>query len=130
MDPLRLRREYGPRMPVVDDYLASLETPAREAFDRIRALALAESPDAEQATSYGLAALRHRGKPLIGFQAAATHLAVYPFSPAAVDAVRPLLAGFALSKGTIRFGLDTPLPAEAVRVLLRHRIAEIEGRTP
>ena len=117
-------------MTVVDDYFASLEPPVRETFEQIRALAVAESPDAEQATSYGLAALRHRGKPLIGFQATATHLAVYPFSPAAVDAVRPLLTGFALSKGTIRFGLDTPLPVEAVRVLLRHRIAEIEGRTP
>ena len=114
-------------MPVVDDYFASLEPAAREAFERIRTLALAESPDAEQATSYGLAALRHRGKPLIGFQAAATHLAVYPFSPAAVDAVRPLLTWFSLSKGTIRFGVGTPLPDEAVQVLLRHRIAEIDG---
>ena len=117
-------------MPVVDDYLASLEPAARQAFERIRALAVAESPDAEQATSYGLAALKHRGKPLIGFQATDTHLAVYPFSPAAVDAVRPLLDGFALSKGTIRFTLDRPLPDEAVRTLLQHRIAQIEGRLP
>ena len=114
-------------MTVVDAYFASLEPPVRQAFERVRAFAVAASPDAEQATSYGLAALKHRGKPLIGFQAAATHLAVYPFSPAAVDAVRPLLPGFALSKGTIRFTVDTPLPDEAVQVLLQHRIAEIEG---
>lgn len=116
-------------MPVVDDYFASLEPPVREAFERVRVLAVAASPDAEQATSYGLAALKHRGKPLIGFQAAATHLAVYPFSPAAIDAVRPLLEGFALSKGTIRFDVRTPLPEAAVRALLAHRIAEIEGRS-
>lgn len=114
-------------MTVVDEYFASLEPPVRQAFERIRALAVAAAPDAEQATSYGLAALKHRGKPLIGFQAAATHLAVYPFSPAAVDAARPLLDGFALSKGTVRFAVDQPLPDEAVRVLLQHRIAEIDG---
>ena len=112
-------------MADVDDYFASLDGPARAAFERVRALAEELAPDAEQGLSYGLAALRHKGKPLLGFKAARDHLAVFPFSPAAVDAVRDRLTGFSLSKGTIRFTADSPLPDDVVRDLVRHRMDEI-----
>ncbi|MET9231088.1 hypothetical protein [Lentzea sp. NPDC003310] len=75
----------------MDDYLAGLDEPARAAFERIRSVAAGLAPDAEQGLSHGLAALRLRGKPLPGFKAAKDHLAVFPFSPAAVDVVRDLV---------------------------------------
>jgi uncharacterized protein YdhG (YjbR/CyaY superfamily) len=112
-------------MAAVDDYFAGLAAPARAAFERVRAVAEESAPDAEQGVSYGMAALRLRGKPLLGFKAAKDHLAVFPFSPAAVDAVRDRLTGFSLSKGTIRFTADTPLPDDVVRDLVRHRMGEI-----
>ncbi|MGW6932383.1 iron chaperone [Lentzea sp. NPDC054927] len=112
-------------MAAVDDYFAGLDAPARAAFERVRALAEESVPDAEQGMSYGMAALRHHGKPLLGFKASKDHLAVFPFSPAAVDAVRDRLTGFSLSKGTIRFTPDSPLPDDVVRDLIQHRIDEI-----
>ncbi|MDX3660852.1 DUF1801 domain-containing protein [Streptomyces sp. ID05-26A] len=112
-------------MAEVDDYFAGLDAPARAAFERIRALAEKVAPDAEQGTSYGMAALRLKGKPLLGFKAAKDHLAVFPFSPAAVDVVRERLAGFSLSKGTVRFTVDRPLPDDVVRDLVRQRMGEI-----
>jgi len=112
-------------MADVDDYFASLDAPARAAFERVRALAEELAPGAEQGLSYGLAALRHKGKPLLGFKAAKDHLAVFPFSPAAVDVVRERLAGYSLSKGTIRFTTDMPLPDDVVRDLIRQRLGEI-----
>jgi uncharacterized protein YdhG (YjbR/CyaY superfamily) len=114
-------------MAAVDDYLDGLDEPARRAFGRVLGLALDEAPDSEQGTSYGMAALIHRGKPLLGFRAAAHHLSVFPFSPAAVDAVRDRLAGFELSRGTIRFTADVPLPDDVVRDLVRCRRGEIDG---
>lgn len=111
----------------MDDYFDSLDADRRGAFERIRALAMGEAPEAEQGTSYGMAALKYQGKPLIAFRAAEHHLSIFPFSPAAVDAVRDRLAGFELSKGTIRFAVGTDLPADAVRLLVRHRMAEIAG---
>jgi uncharacterized protein YdhG (YjbR/CyaY superfamily) len=112
-------------MADVDDYFESLGATERAAFERIRALAEKQAPDAEQGTSYGMAALRLKGKPLLGFKAAKDHLAVFPFSPAAVDVVADRLAGFSLSKGTIRFTADTPLPEDVVRDLVRQRMGEI-----
>jgi uncharacterized protein YdhG (YjbR/CyaY superfamily) len=72
-------------------------------------------------------ALLYRGKPLLGFAATKKHLSLYPFSPAAVESVRGRLTGFDISKGTIRFTVERPIPMDAVTELVRMRIREIEG---
>jgi uncharacterized protein YdhG (YjbR/CyaY superfamily) len=110
----------------VDDYLAGLDAPTRAAFERIRELAVKTAPEAEQGTSYGLAALVYKGSPLLGFRAARQHLSIFPFSPAAVDAVRDRLPESDLSKGTIRFAADTSIPDQVLVDIVRHRMAEIE----
>ncbi|HET6686054.1 MAG TPA: DUF1801 domain-containing protein [Jiangellaceae bacterium] len=114
-------------MAAVDDLLSALDPPQRMALAHVRDLVLDVVPDATQGTSYGLAAFRHQGKPLIGFGIAKQHLSVFPFSPQVVDGVRDRLAGFALSKGTIRFTVDRPLPDDVVRDIVRLRAAEIAG---
>src|ERR687889_513800 len=50
---------------------------------------------------------------------------VFPFSPAVVSAVAPRLQGFSLSKGTVRFGPDQPLPEDVLVEMVRLRAAEI-----
>jgi uncharacterized protein YdhG (YjbR/CyaY superfamily) len=114
-------------MGAVDEFLAGLDAPTRDAFASVVALARAEVPTAEQGVSYGMPALRYRDKPLVGFAAAAHHLSVFPFSPAALDSVRDQLDGYSLSKGTVRFSAAAPLPEQAVRDLLRARAREIDA---
>jgi len=113
-------------MGAVDEYLATLDGGARSAYERVLDLALAEVPQAEQGTSYGMAVLKYRGKPLLGFRAAKDHLSIFPFSPAAVDAVKDELRDDATSKGTVRFSIDHPLPDSGVCGLVRSRVAEID----
>jgi uncharacterized protein YdhG (YjbR/CyaY superfamily) len=114
-------------MGTVDDYLSSLPEPERDAYQRILAIAVSIAPSAEQGVSYGMAALRYGGKPLLGFKSAKNHLAVFPFSPQVIERTAELLAGFELSKGTVRFTVARPLPEEAVRRLVAERVAEIDG---
>jgi uncharacterized protein YdhG (YjbR/CyaY superfamily) len=111
----------------VDEWLAGLDDATRQAFSPLVALAQHEVPTAEQGVSYGMPALRYRGKPLVGFAAATHHLSLFPFSPTALDAVRDQLDGYSLSKGTIRFSAQSPLPEQAVRDLLRTRADEIDA---
>jgi uncharacterized protein YdhG (YjbR/CyaY superfamily) len=42
-----------------------------------------------------------------------------------VDAVAPRLAGFSLSKGTVRFTPGHPVPDDVVEEMVRLRLAEI-----
>lgn len=114
-------------MGELTEYLNTVSGADGMAMAHVRDVALQECPEAEEGRSYGMAALRFRGKPLLGFVVAKAHLSVFPFSPEAVDAVADELAGFSLSKGTIRFTADRPLPDDVVRELVRVRVAQITG---
>ncbi|HSH21809.1 MAG TPA: DUF1801 domain-containing protein [Candidatus Caenarcaniphilales bacterium] len=76
-------------------------------------------PDAEEGTSYGMPAFLLGGRPLLGFRAAKRHLSVFPFSAEAIEAMAGRLEGFDVSKGTVRFTPEQPLPADVVRDLVR-----------
>ena len=113
-------------MGALDDYLATLDGADRDVLSGIRDRAIEIVPDAEQGMSYGMAALRYRGRPLISVRAAAKHLSVFPFSPEVVEAVADALAGYSLSKGTIRFSAEKPLPDDVVTRLVIARRDEID----
>jgi uncharacterized protein YdhG (YjbR/CyaY superfamily) len=115
------------RVSAVDDYFGGLDTSTQAAFEHVRSLVLDMVPEAEQGTSYGMATLKYQQKPLLTFLATKHHLSIFPFSSRVVDAVRDQLAAFELSKGTIRFTADMPLPDEVVRQIVRYRIDEIVG---
>jgi uncharacterized protein YdhG (YjbR/CyaY superfamily) len=55
-------------VPAVDDYFSSLDASARAAFEHIRDMVMEMAPEAEQGTSYGMAALRYNQKPLLAFR--------------------------------------------------------------
>lgn len=114
-------------MGEIDDYLADLEDSQRGALERVRDIAQRVAPDATQGKSYGMPALRIAGKPLLGLHVSRQHLSIHPFSPAVVASVADDLAGFSLSKGTIRFTPDTPVPELVLERVVRLRLAEITG---
>ena len=114
-------------MGEIEDYLARLGDPERRELERIRDIALEVAPDAREGASYGMPALRLAGKPLLGFTASHEHMSLHPFSAEAVAAVADELTTFSVSKGTIRFTSEAPLPAEIVERVVRLRLAEITG---
>lgn len=111
----------------VDDYLAGLDEQTRTVLAGIYAQARAIVPDVEQARSYGMPALRYRGKPLISAIETKRHLSLFPFSGKVVAAVAPDLDGYDLAKGTIRFSVERPLPDAVVARVVALRRAEIDG---
>ena len=109
----------------MDDYLDGLAPEQKAALSRVREIVAELVPDAEEGTSYGMPAFIYAGRPLLGFRAAKQHLSIFPFSPAAIEAVADQLAGFDLAKGTIRFTPDHPVPQAVLADLVRHREREI-----
>ncbi|KSU70470.1 Uncharacterized conserved protein YdhG, YjbR/CyaY-like superfamily, DUF1801 family [Pseudarthrobacter enclensis] len=114
-------------MGTVDDALAEVSEPNRGCLQSIVDRARTMFPEATDGMSYGMAALKLDGKPLLAVVAAARHLSVFPFSAAVVEAVAPQLEGYSLSKGTIRFTADRPLPDGVVEEIVRLRATEIRG---
>jgi uncharacterized protein YdhG (YjbR/CyaY superfamily) len=115
-------------MSTFDEYLSAVPEPQRAELERIRRVVRSAAPDAEEGTSYGMPAFKYRKRPLLGFSVSKNHLSVFPFSPEAIDAVRDALAGFEVSKGTVRFTPENPIPHSVLEQLLSHRRREIEGR--
>jgi uncharacterized protein YdhG (YjbR/CyaY superfamily) len=114
----------------IDEYLLNVQPDQRAALQKLRRTILAAAPNAEECISYGLAAFRLNGRPLVAFGAWAEHCALYPMSAAMVRLFQVELQAFETSKGTIRFSTERPLPATLVRKLVKARRAEIasEGR--
>ncbi|KQQ81517.1 iron chaperone [Arthrobacter sp. Leaf137] len=112
-------------MGSVVDALAELPEPSRSCLQHIVAVARSVAPEATEGMSYGMPALKLDGKPLVGVVAGARHLSIFPFSPAVVEAVAGRLDGYSLSKGTIRFTAEQPLPDKVVEEIVRRRMAEI-----
>lgn len=110
-----------------DDYLNGLAQAERDALRPIIDLTRSLAPDAAEGRSYGLAAFRYRDKPLLGLAVTAKHLSLHPSSPAVIESVKEELGGFSMSKGTVRFTVDQPIPDAAVAQMVRARMAEIDG---
>ncbi len=111
----------------VDAYLAALPDDQRPVLMELRRLIQALEPDAVESISYGMPAYKYRGKPLVYFGAARGHWALYGLVP---EASLPDLAGYDVSKGTIRFPWDAPIPVELVTKLIADRRARIEASAP
>ena len=112
-----------------DEYLAALSEENRAALEKVRKVIRAAAPEAQECISYGLAAFRLDGKPLVGLGASETHCAFYPMTGHTVAAFKDDLKGYDTSKGTIRFPADKPLPAALVRKLVKARIKEIAAQS-
>lgn len=114
-------------MAEVTEYVASLAGPERAVvaalLDRARALV----PDAEEGSSYGMAAYRYRGRPLVAVVVGPRGCTAYPFSADVTAAVLATLDGYDATKGGIRFTADRPLPDAAFDALVAGRRAEIDA---
>ena|SRR5688572_3456525 len=108
----------------IDEYLALTRPEQRGALEKIRQTIHAVAPGAEEYIGYGLAGFKFNGRPLVYFGAWENHCALYAASPAVQKKFQKELKGFEVSKGTIRFTPEKPLPPALVKALVKARIAE------
>ena len=110
----------------IDEYLATVSFEHRAALEKLRQQIKTAAPKAEECISYQMPAFRQNGG-LVWFGAAKNHCAFYPGSTA-IEEHKDDLKKFELSKGTIRFQPDKPIPATLVRKIVKERVAANEKR--
>ena len=84
------------------EYLSSIDGADRAALERVYAVAREVVAEAEEGTSYGMAALLYRGKGLIATTRNKSFLSLYPYSGAVIASLSEALSDFdttSLSKG-------------------------------
>jgi uncharacterized protein YdhG (YjbR/CyaY superfamily) len=105
-------------MSVVTDYLDRLNDVDKPALTRLRELVYELVPDAEDAVSYGVPTYRYKGKYMIGFASNKKFMSIYP-GPEVIELLKSDLKTYKLSKGTISFTGNNPLPDDLLRSIIQ-----------
>ena len=107
----------------IDEYIASFQPDIQEKLRGIWAVMRKAVPDAEEAIRYGMPTFRLDGHNLVHFAAFKDHLSFFP-TASGVEKFREELSSYKLSKGTVRFPLDKPVPLDLVERIARFRAEE------
>jgi uncharacterized protein YdhG (YjbR/CyaY superfamily) len=110
----------------IDAILARLPTDQRAALQDLRRTIAAAAPAAEEAISYSMPAYRYRGRSLVSYAAFKAHCSFFPMSAELIETHRDEFAGYATSKGTLRFTPERPIPRDLVERIVRERMAQID----
>ena len=110
-----------------EEYLASVPAPTRGALKQMRAAIRSAVPaEAVEIISYRIPAFKHK-RVLVWYAAFSKHCSLFP-TAAVIEAFRKELTGFVISKGTIRFPTDKPLPLAVIKRLVKARVKQDEGK--
>ena len=106
----------------ITDYILQFPADVQQKLNELRAAILEIVPNATEKIAYGIPTFYVKGN-LVHFAAYKSHIGFYPAS-SGIDAFREELAPYKLSRGTVQFPLDKPLPMELIRRIVKYRLAE------
>lgn len=111
----------------IDAYLARVPQPARSTLQKTRAAIRAALPPAATETiSYKIPAFRH-GEIVIWFAAFSNHCSIFP-TGRIIEMFKGDLKPYTISRGTIQFPTDKPLPASLIKKMVKARLAQIAAK--
>jgi uncharacterized protein YdhG (YjbR/CyaY superfamily) len=111
----------------IEEYLAGVPEPARSTLSKVRAaIRSAAPPEATETISYRIPAFKYK-EVLIWFAAFSKHCSLFP-TAAVIEKFKDELKGFTISKGTIQFPTDKPLPAALINKMVKARVAQVESK--
>ena len=111
------------KFKTVEEYLSSLPADKKRLVKEMRKTIKAAAPEAEELISYNMPALRFHGM-LVYYAAWKEHIGFYGVSASIVNVFKKELAPYKISRGTVQFPLDEPLPVDLITKIVRHRVQE------
>lgn len=106
----------------IDEYIATFPKDVQVILEQFRQAVKEAAPDAEETISYKMPAFKQKGI-LVWFAAFKNHIGFFP-KVSAIEAFKDELSSYELSKGTIRFTLDKPIPFDLVKRIVKFRVKE------
>jgi uncharacterized protein YdhG (YjbR/CyaY superfamily) len=112
----------------VANYFSALSGPAHTTLQKVRAAILSACPkDTIETISYGIPTFKHNGG-IVAIAAFTDHCSLFPMSYFVIDKFRAELERFEVSKGTVRFPIDKPLPAPLLKKIVKARVLQMSEK--
>jgi uncharacterized protein YdhG (YjbR/CyaY superfamily) len=109
----------------IGEYLADFPPKTRAVLKKVRDAIRKALPGAEEAISYGIPAFKLYGRVVIYFAGWKAHYSLYPVTAGMIAEIGDTTAPYKVNdKGTIRFPLDAPVPADLIGDIARFRAQE------
>ena len=109
---------HTPLTPITD-YILQFPPEVQEKLNQMRDAILEILPDATEKIAYGIPTFFLKGN-VVHFAGYKHHIGFYPGADG-IEAFAAELGAYKLSKGTVQFPLDQPLPLELVRRITTYR---------
>lgn len=106
----------------IDEYIATFPAETQILLRQLRSTIAEAAPEAGETISYGIPAFKLNGM-LVWFAAHTNHIGLYPRG-SGIEEFRDELKHFKLSKGTIQFPLNRPLPIDLITRIVQFRMKE------
>lgn len=106
----------------IDAYIRSLDPDKQANIVELRRIIGQVVPEALESIKYGMPTFELHGN-LVHFAAFKNHYSFFPGS-VAIEAFQNDLVNYEISKGTIRFQLDQPIPTELIQRIVAFRVQQ------
>jgi uncharacterized protein YdhG (YjbR/CyaY superfamily) len=106
----------------IDKYIASFPVDTQNLLEQIRVTVRNAAPGAKETISYGMPAFYLKGN-LVYFAAFKNHIGFYP-TAAGIEAFKSELSVYEVTKGTVRFPFDKPIPGDLITRIVKFRVKQ------
>ena len=106
----------------ITDYILQFPADVQQKLNALREAILVIVPDATEKIAYGIPTFYVKGN-LVHFAAYKSHIGFYP-GASGIEVFQSELTQYKLSRGTVQFPLDKPLPMELIQRIVKYRLAE------
>jgi uncharacterized protein YdhG (YjbR/CyaY superfamily) len=112
----------------VEAYIAAVAEPGRTKLAELRAIIRAAAPkSATEEIAYRIPSFNYKGS-LVAYAAFKKHCSFFPMGARAIEQFAEELAGYRVTKGTIHFPLDKPLPKALIAKMVKACVARNEAK--
>lgn len=119
---MAVKKKTKQQFETIDEYIAAFPTDVKEILGELRQAIRDSAPNAEEAISYQIPTFKLNGN-LVHFAAFKNHIGFYP-TPSAINKFKKELSPYEVTKGTVKFPLNKPLPFDLIKRIVSYRVRE------
>jgi uncharacterized protein YdhG (YjbR/CyaY superfamily) len=112
----------------VNDYIETFPKSQQQLLKQMRATIQQAAPNAVESISYGMAAYKLNGKPLVYFAGFENHIGFYATPNTHIQFARQL-AKYKQGKGSVQFPINKALPLTLVTKMVKFKVKQLQQKT-